>query len=235
MTGCGSTVQLSPGAQQQILGDGLSLPTDAATDAGQLPGGGTLTVGPRASGSQTTGSGTTGAPGSAPTTPGSTVTRAAGNASFNGRGVTSSTITIGAAIPSGVLAAGALFGVSGSGTVNEEDMWDAVIADVNKSGGVLGRKLVLYNHPVDVGAFIANPAQTYGEVCADFKDDHKVFAALITISAAELRDCMAKMGSPLVVYGANVSSVVPQRRPSASTAATTSTSPAASPRSGWPG
>jgi hypothetical protein len=214
LAGCGSTVQLSSGAQQQpVSGDGLSVaPVDAGLGQPPTPGG-SATLGPLKPGSSpATVNGTTGPGGGSSTgSTGSTATRAAGNAAFNGRGVTSSTITIGAAIPSGVLAAGAAFGISGSGTVNEVDMWNTVVADVNKRGGVLGRKLVLYNHPVDVAAFVANPERTYGEVCADFKDDHKVFAAFVYVSDATLRQCFAKMGSPFVVYGASVSSVVPQK------------------------
>jgi hypothetical protein len=121
---------------------------------------------------------------------------------LSGRGVTPTTLTIGVAIATGTEAAGSALGISGAGQVPEEDMWKAVVDDVNRSGGVLGRKLVLYNHSVDLASYVANPAQTYAEVCADFRDDHKVFAALLYVADPSLRACLAKMGTPFVVYGA---------------------------------
>ena len=45
------------------------------------------------------------------------------------------------------------FGISGAGAVPEQDMWNAVVRDVNKTGGVLGRKLVLYIHSVDLASY----------------------------------------------------------------------------------
>lgn len=205
---CGSTVAPVPGAAgaQGTSVDGLGLPE------GQLPDGIGGPTSPLAPGGQAPGSVGVG-PGSAPgarvgpAAPGaanasdSTAAGRPAGSSVNGRGVTDATITIGAAIPTGTEAVGEAFGISGAGSVPEEKMWQAVVTDVNRTGGVLGRKLVLYNHSVDFAAYIANPAQTYGEICADFKDDHKVFAALIYIVDPDLRDCLAKMGSPFIVYG----------------------------------
>lgn len=120
---------------------------------------------------------------------------------LSARGVTSSTVTIGAAIPTGTEETGKALGISGAGAVPEEDIWKAVVADVNRSGGVLGRKLVLYNHSIDLASYVANPAQTYAEVCADFRDDHKVFAAMIYVADPSLRSCLARMGTPFILYG----------------------------------
>ncbi|MCW2573251.1 MAG: hypothetical protein JWO88_3309 [Frankiales bacterium] len=116
--------------------------------------------------------------------------------------MTATTLTIGAAIPTGTGSVADAFGIKGAGSVAEEQMWKAVVTDVNKSGGVLGRKLVLYNHSVDFASYVANPEKTYGEVCADFKDDHKVFAAFLYIGDPSLRSCFAKMGTPMMLYGA---------------------------------
>jgi hypothetical protein len=57
--------------------------------------------------------------------------------------------------------------------------------------------------------YVPNRAHTIAAVCADFRDDHKVFVAMISISAPDLRKCMADMGTPLVVYDATVGSIVP--------------------------
>ena len=205
---CGSTVAPVPGAAgvQGTSGDGLALPE------GELPDGISDPTSPLAPGAEVPGS-VGGGPGSgagpragvaAPGTPtagGAPATGGPAASSVNGRGVTDTTITIGAAIPTGTEAVGEAFGISGAGSIPEKKIWDAVVTDVNRTGGVLGRKLVLYNHPVDFAAYIANPSQTYGEICADFKDDHKVFAALIYIVDPDLRSCLAKMGSPFIVYG----------------------------------
>lgn len=205
---CGSTVAPVPGAAgvQGTSGDGLGLPE------GQLPDGIGDPTSPLASGAEAPGSAgvETGsasgpragvaAPG-APAAGGSAATGGPAATSVNGRGVTGTTLTIGAAIASGTEAVGNAFGISGAGSIPEEKMWQAVVTDVNRTGGVLGRKLVFYNHGIDFASYVANPAQTYGEICADFKDDHPVFAAFIYIADPDLRSCLAKMGSPFVVYG----------------------------------
>ena len=205
---CGTTVPLAadgPGAAA-VAGDGLGLPE------GQLADGVTDPTSPLAPGAEgpasvSSGPGAASRPGGpagssgAPVTGGSTTTSGPAGSAVKGRGVTDTTITIGAAIPTGTEAVGEAFGISGAGSIPEEKMWQAAVTDVNRTGGVLGRKLVLYNHAVDFASYIANPSQTYGEVCADFKDDHQVFAAFVYIVDPDLRNCLAKMGSPFVVYG----------------------------------
>lgn len=209
---CGTTVPLASeaGGAQAISGDGLSV------DPGQLPYGVSDLTAPLAQGpgapvavdGGTTGSapgtpaGVAGATtgGSAPT--GSATGGGSAGSAVKGRGVTDTTITIGAAIPTGTEAVGQAFGISGAGSVSEEAMWNAVVTDVNRSGGVLGRKLVLYNHSIDLASYVANPERTYGEICADFKDDHPVFAAFVYIGDPTLRSCFAKMGTPMMLYGA---------------------------------
>jgi len=200
LAACGTTVPLTqtpPGAQP---GSGVDV------GPGQVPtDGGNATVAPQASGEPTSVGGTTGSAGGVPGgTSGSGATGGTdgtGALAVQGRGVTAKTITIGAAIPTGTEAAGKALGISGAGAIAEEDIWEAVLADVNRSGGVLGRTLVLHNHSIDLATFVANPAQTYAEICADFRDDHKVFAAMMYIADPTLRRCFAQMGSPFVVYG----------------------------------
>lgn len=209
---CGTTVPLATdaGGTQALAGDGLNV------DPGQLPDGASDPTAPMAQGPGATvavdggtpdsgpgapaGAAGTSGGGSAPT--GSTAGSGSTGSAVKGRGVTDTTITIGAAIPTGTEAVGQAFGISGAGSVSEEAMWNAVVKDVNRRGGVLGRKLVLYNHSIDLATYVANPEQTYGEVCADFKDDHPVFAAFIYIGDPTLRSCFAKMGTPMTLYGA---------------------------------
>jgi hypothetical protein len=210
VTGCGTTVPLTQtvaGGQVdagQDLGLGQAGPSSSSPSYQAQPGGstavpggvgGTGTTGGVANG--TTGQGTTGTTGST------------GGLPITGRGVSATTITIGAAFATGSGDVASMFGISGAGALSEQDLWNALVADLNKSGGILGRKVQLYVHPVDLAGYVANPAQTIAEVCADFRDDHKVFVAMISISAPDLRKCMADMGTPLVVYDATVGSIVP--------------------------
>jgi hypothetical protein len=219
LTACGSTVPLTSSAAggQAAVGDGLALgpaqgdPLGASQGDGPglLPGAG----GDPAAGRSQAAAGSTSASGvgAAGALPGGTAgAPAAGSPAgggsagggVNGRGVTPTTLTIGAALPEGAESAGKAFGISGAGSVAEKDMWAAVVRDVNTSGGVLGRKLVLHNRPVDIATFVANPEQTYAEICSDFRDDHKVFAAFVYVADPFLRDCFARMVSPFFAYGA---------------------------------
>jgi hypothetical protein len=219
LAACGTTVPQAQSASgvQSVAGNGLGpgpdgqLPADASNPAlgVQAPGAPTSTT--SATGGTAGAAGTAGGDGTATSSGTSATGGSTGSTAVQGRGVTATTITIGAAIATGTNEVADAFGISGAGSVSEKSAFDAVIADVNKSGGVLGRKLALYVHPVDLATFVANPERTYGEVCTDFKDDHPVFAAMITISEATLRACLAKMGTPLIVYGANVSSIVPAK------------------------
>jgi hypothetical protein len=198
LAACGTTVPLSSvtGAGSTTgpaLGDGpLGAGTGGATYAPLTPGG----PGQTGSTGGATGGVTGGTTGSA--TGGGTT----GVVPLTGRGVTATTLTIGAAIPTGTGSTGKALGISGANQVDDADMWKAVVADVNKTGGVLGRKLVLYNHSVDLASYVANPAQTFAEACADFRDDHKVFAAFVYVADPSLRKCLADMKTPFFVYGA---------------------------------
>jgi hypothetical protein len=212
VSACGTTVPLTQTVSGTQSGSG------SLDGLGQVPSGASApTYRPQAGGSPASvagsggTSGTTGVVPSGTTGLGTTGTTGSTTVALGpaGRGVTDTTLTIGAAIATGTEGVADAFGISGAGTVSEQAAWNAVIKDVNKTGGVLGRTLKLYVHPVDLATFVANPEQTYAEACADFRDDHKVFAAMVSISAASLRACLANMGSPLVVYDANVGSIVP--------------------------
>lgn len=202
VSACGSTVQGVSGSELGTdAGAGLGLPQAGADGVaapnGLTPGSAGLTPGSTA---RTPGSigGVTG---------GTTGPRAAGGtaspagSALSGRGVTATTVTIGVPVPTGMDGVADSFGISGAGTVSAEDIVNATVRDVNKSGGVLGRKLAVYFHEFDFAAFISNPSQTIAEICADFRDDHKVFAVAFFIADPGLRKCLAKMGSPLLIVG----------------------------------
>ena len=203
---CGTTVPMTQtvaGARSD-LGSGPGLDqaangSDNPSQAAQAPG----TTGYVGGATGSTGGGL----GSTSGTSGAT--GPSGPVALTARGITATTVTIGAAFATGTGDVASTFGISGAGTVAEKDIWNAVVKDVNATGGVLGRKLVLYVHAVDLASYVANPAQTIAEACADFRDDHKVFAGMAVISDPALRTCMAAMGAPLVVYDATVGSIVP--------------------------
>ncbi|MGA8257394.1 MAG: ABC transporter substrate-binding protein [Nocardioides sp.] len=122
-----------------------------------------------------------------------------------GPGVTDTTIAVGIPVETGTQAAADAFGVSGASTASQEAIFNAVIADINKSGGVLGRELKPAYHPFDVGQALANPAQTAAEICADFAEDRPVLAIAMGVTTPGLRECSAKMGSPLLLMNSTAS------------------------------
>ncbi len=217
LTACGTTVPLTTttagatgdglgglstgpsGAVDPITGAPLSTSGAEGTTTSSGPAGGAAVGGP----ATTKGS----RPGSV--VQGSTSTPAGGSAAFAGaRGVTAKTITLGIAVATGEADLANSLGVSGAGTVGVQDMMQVVVDEVNRTGGVLGRRLAMYVHTFDAATGVANPAQTVNEICTDFRDDHKVFAVLFDIGFPEMRKCLAEMGSPLIVLN-GVSSLVP--------------------------
>lgn len=199
VSACGTTVPLT-----QTSGAGQTS-TNGGAGLGQLPTG-SANVTSDVQGSRSQSPDTVGGPipgsgvgASGGTTGSGASSGTAVGAVHNGRGVTATTITIGVVVATGTEALGNALGVSGAGSVSEQDIVNAVVRDVNRSGGVLGRKLVVYVHSFDAAAGVANPAQTYADICADFRDDHKVFAVAFDVIDTSLRKCLADMGSPLLV------------------------------------
>lgn len=197
---CGTTVPLTQTAT------GPQSSAEAGTGLSSVPGGGTApSYQAQAPGSGTAVAG--GGAGSAST--GALANGGSGAGSVAGpvgaltsaRGVTTTTITIGVPVPSDTSAVAASLGIQGAGTISPQAMIAAVVNDVNKSGGVLGRKLVVYEHSYSAASYISNPSQVDGEICADFRDDHKVFAILFDLVDPYVRQCSAAMGAPLVVVG----------------------------------
>lgn len=207
---CGTTVPQTT----SIAGPQSSADADAGLGQPQA-GTGTATSGNPAPGAQasTTGAGTTpGSTGGTAAGPsgadGAGGTTSTGASAVNGRGVTATTVTIGIAVATGMQGLANMFGVSGAGSVSTEDIMDAVVNDVNESGGVLGRKLAVHVHPFDAARAVSNPSQTIAEICSDFRDDREVFAVLFDVADPGLRKCLAEMGSPLLVLN-GVSSIMP--------------------------
>lgn len=206
VTACGSTVQQSSSAGPQTG-------TADQSGLGAMPGGaGAPSLGGSSSGLTVSGAvGSSVAGGSSSTNSSQASTTVVSGGSDRGgrgsvpgaRGVTASTITVGIPIPSDTNAVANTFGINGAGSVAPQDMVSAITNDINRTGGILGRKLVSYVHPYSLASYIANPSQGDGQICTDFRDDHKVFSVLFNLVDDYLRQCMAAMGAPLVLLNGN--------------------------------
>jgi len=218
VSACGSTVPLSQqGAAATGLGSTGSLGGQAGgsssgtTGSGFAPTGGSSgsslgsVGGDSGSSSASAGSDVTGGGSSTPTGP---------DGKLSGRGFTATTLTIGVPMDQGTSAVANSMGISGAATVSAKDLVDAAIAEVNRHGGILGRKVVVYYHNFDTASYIANPSPVVAEMCTDFRDDHHVFAVLFTLPTPDLRECLAQMGTPLM-GGDGGTSVIPQAQYSA--------------------
>lgn len=124
------------------------------------------------------------------------------------RGVTPTAVRIGFPVETGTEAAAEAFGIEGAANVSSEAIVKAVVADVNRTGGVLGRKVEPVFHRYDVAEAISNPDRTVAKICADYGQDRPVYAVVFNIPRAGLRKCLAEMGSPLVLMN-NIESTLP--------------------------
>ncbi|MEY2470682.1 MAG: hypothetical protein QOK28_11 [Actinomycetota bacterium] len=136
------------------------------------------------------------------TVPGRTATgsvpRGPSSSSAFGPGVTADKIFIGLAYPTGN-SANAAIGAAGitQGDPKAED--EAVIDDINKHGGLAGRKVEGVFHPVD-----ANSAAPWDVIdqqqCDDWTQDHKIFAALAEpVSDSDtMAGCLDQRGAALI-------------------------------------
>lgn len=191
-TACGTTVKdtdaigsadaglTAPAAGQSPTGDaGLGVGTTAAgtTASGSVSNGATAT----AAGNATRGA--------TITTPRSATTPTVANAP----GVTDKAIYIGIDYTTNADAANAAIGASGITSGDERADAQAVIDDINAHGGAAGRKLVPVWHATD-----AQSQQTRAtidqEICADFTQDHHVFAAAAIGYTDNLKACLRKAG-----------------------------------------
>jgi ABC-type branched-subunit amino acid transport system substrate-binding protein len=217
VSACGTTVPMS----QQASGStgvsstgGLGAPgttgvggaTGSGLGGGQLggPAGSAVGLGGGSSSATSTATG--------PGLPGGSTGGAGGSGGkLSGRGFTATTLTIGVPMDQGTSAVANSMGISGAASVSAKDLVDAAIAEVNRTGGILGRKVSVYYHYFDTASYIANPSPVVAEMCTDFRDDHHVFAVLFTLPSPDLRDCLAQMGTPLM-GGDGGTSVIPEKQ-----------------------
>jgi ABC-type branched-subunit amino acid transport system substrate-binding protein len=193
-TGCGSTVQSTSvvGGGAVPTGDGLS--TAPSTTGGTLP----VVGGPQAVTGTTGGTVAAGSTGGTGTTTGG-VDPVSGPAvsgpAFDGRtgpGVTDKVIYVGIVDAQN---ADAVNQAAGVGAITHGDSLAnarAIVDDINKHGGVAGRKLEIVTAPFDTTS--TAPIETqWSAVCQRFTRDKPVFAVLDTGTEA-FHDCLAKAG-----------------------------------------
>ena len=215
-TACGSN--LPHGVQQAVQsaspgvgGSGLSSPLPAGgkvTKAGKIVNkhgkvigtvGGGIT-GSGTTGGGTTGGGTTGGGTTGGTTGGGTTGGGTTGVGANGPGVTASTLAIGVITDKNADKCNAALGAAGASSVDPKQTTQALLDEINKQGGILGRKVVAHYHPIDCTSQ-QTVEQQGQEVCADWTKDHPVFATGSDFGP-DFESCMEKAGSVIEGGGA---------------------------------
>jgi hypothetical protein len=207
-TACGTTVQTTgaavPGAVSApgaVGADGLSLSSGGTARTSTTDG---LTLGTGAAGGAVGSVSLDGAPGATAAAPGAVagpagISGAAGPAAQgapaavrSGPGVTGTTLSVGFPYaPNADQAQEAL----GNTSVTQGDpkaVVEALARELNRTGGVGGRKLVVEFYELDASSS-ETAAQISQRICSYYTEDKKVFAVIGT-SDQLLRDCLAKRG-----------------------------------------
>jgi ABC-type branched-subunit amino acid transport system substrate-binding protein len=121
-----------------------------------------------------------------------------------GRGFTATRILIGVATSSDSSDFGSTLGldvVFG----DQHAQIEALVRDLNSRGGILGRKVDVVFHDVDSADANSDPATAAQAACADWTQDHHVFAVVSAVTAINVEDlyrCLARTGTPVVVTDA---------------------------------
>ncbi|MDT7572822.1 MAG: hypothetical protein QOE05_2996 [Actinomycetota bacterium] len=190
---CGSTAQ-RPGATQAGLapadpaGDGLAVPVVTSS---AVPGpGGHVVTGSGGPGFVPAGDGQL--PGTAPST-GAGTTPAQ-------RGITATTVTVGFLYHQNSQALNAAVGAGAIDNGDELQQEKALVADANAHGGLLGRRIQPIYHAMDETSQDSFEVQ-YQAACADFSQDHHVFAVVAGASAEVFLKCVAKAGIVVLADG----------------------------------
>lgn len=198
--GCGSTVTLQGQPQTGgIASDGLSASTGAPltgsqggapgspgspTSSGTLTGGGPLPGVVSGAGQPSTAA----SPGQPATGVGS------GRNEIVGPGVTATTITIGLVYITNSEAADEAFGANGITSGDDQADVRTVVDDINKRGGVAGRKLVILPYGED-GTSAQPYAVTAQQMCTFMTQDHKVLAVIVGSALGDAKACLNRAGT----------------------------------------
>jgi hypothetical protein len=192
LAACGSTVSSAQRAQTGAAGDGLGAASAAESGLGDPLAGDAGTGAASAAGNTATGGRRAGA------------AATAGNgsaASTRKVGVTATEISIGFGTSNDAAEVGKTFGLAAS-FGDQEAQAKAVVEDLNKRGGVLGRKISLVLHDTPTASTLQDPNSAQQAQCTDWTEDHKVFAAINIVGDLNQEvqfGCMVKHHTPLVI------------------------------------
>jgi hypothetical protein len=199
LAGCGTTVPLAQGGsgtQAASNGSGLGAPTGSSLLPAGSPGAAGAALPAVDAAGNPVGGGTAAGQGGLPSTGDTT---AVGTTAGPARGVAATAVTIGVVYVANAGAANAALGGKGITTGNEPADTKAVLDDVNRRGGLAGRKIVPLFHERDAQSAETVPSQAQAE-CAFFTQDHKVFAVLVGNGPVDwaLKPCLNKAGVPTI-------------------------------------
>ena len=206
LTACGSTVSQQtlaggvPGAQAP-LGDGLgaapastavgstSVETEGADASGGVATDGDAPAAPATSGTAAPGPAPGAAAGAPPVVP-----KPASSAS----GVTAATIKIGLEYVKGSDEARRNMGFKGVTSGDQKRQLDILVAHINKTGGMAGRKVVPVFHAYDASSGNTS-SENEQAACSTFAEDNEVFVVISAINHTEVfLSCLTKVGVPYI-------------------------------------
>lgn len=206
VAGCGTTVRLPPSAARTALApSGLAAGTAAGVGAGgsvEAAGGATTepsgSGGGGAGGVRGSGSGSGGG-GALPSAGASSAGGGAAPAvpaAASGPGVSAGAIAVGISYTRDASALNEAAGVTNAATGDESAYARAVIDDINKHGGIAGRRLAPVWHVYD-GTSTQTADEQDQSACADWTEDHHVFAVM-GAGSSTLMNCVQKTGAVMV-------------------------------------
>ena len=227
LAACGTTVPMSsqsaaaddagtggPGQSVSGSGTGGTTGSTSGSTTGSAPESGTGQGGAGGGGQGMTGGATTGSVGGGGAGSSSTGSATTGSRAVNVPGVTATTINVGVYTAAGYsnAAKAAGFNVAlGDMAAEAREVMDYI----NAHGGVLGRKLVAVVHDANVALAAQNPSAEYQAACADWTQDHHVYAVVSPIGASSntLYDCLSKANVPTINSGESTDASFFQRYP----------------------
>lgn len=215
LAACGSTVQpgaaglagsagagLGPGAAGAADGLGAPAGTQPGQTAGvgQQPAGGPAGQAGVGRGSAVTGGAGRGSGPAGQTGTAGPVAAVSGSGPVSGRGFTAKEILIGVATQGDSSSYSKSLGTPVEFGDAKAQM-NAVAEDINKQGGILGRKIRLVFHDDNAATSSADPNTGAQAACETWTQDNKVFAVLNNVALINnevLFSCLAKYGTPLL-------------------------------------
>jgi hypothetical protein len=158
-----------------------------ASNGGTAPAGG----GPEGPSGQLQGSGSSdGGPATAPAV--------SGKPPSSARGVDANTVRIGLEFIKGADEARKNMGFQGVTSGDQEQQLKILTDEVNRTGGLAGRKLVPVFHAYDANSS-SNASSNEQAACSTFTEDNEVFAVISALNHTEVfLSCLAKAGVPYI-------------------------------------